>query len=99
MSIYRAPASHRYRPADPPNQTFYLIFGVVLLLIAGGMVLSRAMATRAEEKEALVARDPQVQIQQIRNNPNMPPQAKAIAEAQITSRQQENAPRAASRKR
>lgn len=100
MSTIRTPM-HIHKPAEKPrqNQTLYLIVAVILLLAAGGLVAARVMGTKAEAAKTAEARNPQTQIEQIRKNPNMPAQAKAIAEMQIRARQQETAPRAAGQKR
>jgi hypothetical protein len=54
------------------------------------------MGAKSEERQRMQAADPSVQIQQIRENPNMPPQAKAMAEAQIRAHMGEAATRNAS---
>jgi uncharacterized protein HemX len=79
----------------PKSQTMGLIVAIVLLVIAAGLVVSRTIRTRAEESKAMVAASPEKRIQEIRDNPHMPPQAKAFAEAQIRAHQQETTTRTA----
>jgi hypothetical protein len=90
------PVQHKAAAPKPKSQTLGLVIAVILLLVAAGLVISRNVADRNEKQRVLTASDPNVQLQQIRENPNMPPQAKAIAEARIKAALQETQARNAS---
>ena len=62
---------------------------VVLLLATIGIVMIRQSNDRAEEARKIEAAKPEAQIKMIESNPNMPPQAKAMALQQMRAHSQE----------
>lgn len=76
----RRPPSRSKAPA--PNLKLVIVLAVLVVVFAI-ICVPRLMSSRAEEARLQQAKDPQVQIKQIQDNPNMPEQAKAIALQQL----------------
>lgn len=75
------------------NQTLVAILAVVLIIAAIAIVTTRSVREKREEAQKIAASDPKVQLQQIESNTAMPPQAKAIAAAQIRAHSGETSAR------